>query len=199
MYLPPPIYEEATNSHNAEADAGVVAAPGVSQLAANDTQQQPQQHQDDKHSDALAAIAGGGSMMDVSEKECVICYDDVGDHVMVPCGHGGFCGRCAKDMCSGHAAPYTEEGGHVCPVCRAPVDTVVKVSLSTTIGERSNAECALIVEPGPPVGPPSQDVIPQFLQFAVAHPMTTVHAPHMIAHPHPGPHHHHVIHTLQPR
>lgn len=95
----------------------------------------------------------------VSERECVICCDAVADHVMVPCGHGGFCGRCAKDMCTGTAPPYTEEVGHVCPVCRAPVDYVAKVALDTPIGASCPVEIALEVDNNPPETPAPADNI----------------------------------------
>ena len=82
------------------------------------------------------------------EKVCVICCDALGDHVMVPCGHGGYCGRCARDMCTGRAAPHDPAAGHLCPVCRAPVKKVVKVPLGTPVGQWTSASCKLVVQRG---------------------------------------------------
>ena len=87
-----------------------------------------------------------GTMPPVDDKECVICYDAIGDHVMMPCGHGGYCGRCASDMCTGRSAPHDPAAGHVCPVCREPVEEVVRVHLGTSIGHWCSATCKLVVE-----------------------------------------------------
>ena len=93
------------------------------------------------------------SMPPMDEKECVICYDALGDHVMVPCGHGGYCGRCAKGMCTGRAAPHDATAGHLCPVCRAPVEKVVRVHLGTAVGHWTSASCKLVVAKLPPRRP----------------------------------------------
>ena len=29
---------------------------------------------------------------------CVICMEMEGDHVLLPCGHGGYCGACARTL-----------------------------------------------------------------------------------------------------
>lgn len=59
---------------------------------------------------------------------CVICFERVGDHVLLPCGHGGYCGTCASSVFSGPAPT------RLCPLCRAELTKVVQVQLSTPIG-----------------------------------------------------------------
>lgn len=44
--------------------------------------------------------------------ECVICFDGERDFIFVPCGHRGFCGRCADQI--------LDDTGS-CPICRASV------------------------------------------------------------------------------
>ena len=86
-------------------------------------------------------------MPQADDKECVVCLNVVGDHVMMPCGHGGYCRRCARRMCTGRAAPHDPAAGHVCPVCRAPVEKVTRVHLDTSIGNWTSASCKLFVQP----------------------------------------------------
>jgi uncharacterized CHY-type Zn-finger protein len=87
------------------------------------------------------------SSKESSISTCIICYNGVPDHVMLPCGHGGFCGRCVRGMCMGRVPPYKVRSGHECPVCRAPVDTVAKVHLGTRVGKWTCAESTLSVQP----------------------------------------------------
>ena len=85
----------------------------------------------------------GSTTNRLGKHACVICYDRHGDHVMVPCGHGGYCRSCAKKMCSGKAPPYSHTHGHMCPLCMTPVDAVVKVSLDTPKGQSCAAVCSM--------------------------------------------------------
>lgn len=59
---------------------------------------------------------------------CVICYEREGDHVMLPCGHGGYCSTCAHTLLRRHLSSRT------CPMCRSQIDTVVKMPVETPIG-----------------------------------------------------------------
>lgn len=171
VYLPPAISEGAASAPDTVASSPDAALrPAVATSSQHSSRLEKQDSV--QNSGALGGAAGGGSIM--SERECVICYERVADHVLVPCGHGGFCGPCAKEMCSGHAAPYTVEEGHVCPVCRAPVDAVVKVSPDTKLGQASNAERSMIIDhaaAGPaPEGPQQgQAVNGDFVRVAFPH------------------------------
>lgn len=40
--------------------------------------------------------------------QCLICFDDIGDHVFLPCGHGKLCVRCSKDIWK------SAQGCHLC-------------------------------------------------------------------------------------
>ena len=44
--------------------------------------------------------------------ECAICFDGERDFIFVPCGHRGFCGKCADQILDVTGS---------CPFCRAPV------------------------------------------------------------------------------
>ena len=66
---------------------------------------------------------------------------------MMPCGHGGYCGQCAKGMCTGRAAPLDPAVRHLCHVCSAPVQVVVKVPLFTPVWQWTSASCKLVVQP----------------------------------------------------
>lgn len=60
---------------------------------------------------AIAAAAGSDDGDD--EGLCTICYDQQATCVLMECGHGGYCWRCAHVL---FARPPSE-----CPVCRQPI------------------------------------------------------------------------------
>ena len=60
---------------------------------------------------------------------CVICFEKEGDHVLLPCGHGGYCGDCTKRLLRQPSAK------RLCPVCRAKLRVAARVHLSTPVGE----------------------------------------------------------------
>lgn len=57
---------------------------------------------------------------------CVICYEGLADRVMLPCGHAGYCAACARRLFLQHPM--------LCPICRVPLEGVVKVSSDIPIG-----------------------------------------------------------------
>jgi hypothetical protein len=59
-----------------------------------------------------AAAAAGDADLD-DEGLCTICYDQPATCVLMECGHGGYCWRCAHLL---FARPPSE-----CPVCRQPI------------------------------------------------------------------------------
>jgi len=83
---------------------------------------------------------------------CSICLIRPSDHLLVPCGHLGFCGQCIQRI------------DDTCPFCRAGVESKIKVYFAgipdssgllqkaalaeeTTIDERErNAELLLIIK-----------------------------------------------------
>jgi hypothetical protein len=96
---------------------------------------------------------GGGSMVAADEDEaaglpqqpaglqCSICLSAAADGLVHPCGHSSFCYTCATRWCSGSsngggngAASSSASmdagggGGGRCPVCRVPVEHVVRLS-----------------------------------------------------------------------
>lgn len=62
--------------------------------------------------EAAAAAAAGDADLD-DEGLCTICYDQPATCVLMECGHGGYCWRCAHLL---FARPPSE-----CPVCRQPI------------------------------------------------------------------------------
>ena len=75
---------------------------------------------------------------------CVICYEREGDHVLLPCGHGGYCGGCA------HRLLKYPPSSRLCPVCRAKLGGVAKVSLATPIGTEGQVLEAAVGGPAAP-------------------------------------------------
>jgi hypothetical protein len=69
---------------------------------------------------------------DCGDLSCMICCEDIGDHVMMPCGHGGYCRACAHKV---YVRPP-----NLCAMCRARLTAVVKVSMDTPVGGRSSVE-----------------------------------------------------------
>jgi hypothetical protein len=64
---------------------------------------------------APTAAAGGHAGSDDGDDEglCTICYDNQATCVLMECGHGGYCWRCAHVL---FARPPSE-----CPVCRQKI------------------------------------------------------------------------------
>jgi hypothetical protein len=61
----------------------------------------------------------GGKMGEQeTRRECCVCLENQASHVMVPCGH-----VCVCHSCEG----VVTNGDKLCPICRVPVTTVVKV------------------------------------------------------------------------
>ena len=60
---------------------------------------------------------------------CVICMDALGDHVLLPCGHGVYCNACAQKLLA------RESLARMCPMCRAALTAVVQVRMHTKVGE----------------------------------------------------------------
>ncbi|XP_068729626.1 tumor susceptibility gene 101 protein-like [Montipora capricornis] len=50
--------------------------------------------------------------------DCIICMEKKSDSVLIPCGHLGFCLRCANEL---------KRTTTVCPVCRKNIDQVLRV------------------------------------------------------------------------
>ena len=72
---------------------------------------------------------------------CTLCYEEQGDHVLVPCGHGGFCGGCPYRLLSQHTPQ------RACPLCRNQLTSIVKVPLDAEIGARIDVLRAYAVAP----------------------------------------------------
>lgn len=69
---------------------------------------------------AGATAAAAGVDEEDDEDLCTICYDAPPTCVLLECGHGGYCWRCAHIM---FMKPPNE-----CPVCRRRIDLVVEIS-----------------------------------------------------------------------
>ena len=76
-------------------------------------------------SDSLGGslLAGnGGDKGGFNIPSCGVCLDGVGDCVLLPCCHGGFCEDCAR-----HIAGNAAVGGAVCPRCRRGIEGVYRI------------------------------------------------------------------------
>eukprot|EP00761_Pharyngomonas_kirbyi_P009650 gb/GECH01009667.1/.p1 GENE.gb/GECH01009667.1/~~gb/GECH01009667.1/.p1 ORF type:complete len:167 (+),score=6.61 gb/GECH01009667.1/:1-501(+) len=62
---------------------------------------------------------------------CIICYSDNANHVMMPCGHLCICSRCiprfTKRCCFSCVGPSRRCDKRLCPVCRYPIESCVRV------------------------------------------------------------------------
>ena len=52
------------------------------------------------------------------ESQCVVCWDAPAQGVCIPCGHLAGCMECLSEI---------KGKGWGCPVCRAPIDQVIRV------------------------------------------------------------------------
>jgi len=53
---------------------------------------------------------------------CVVCLEEPGNMVLLPCAHGGVC-----DGCTTRIAQNRAQGGAHCPHCRSIIETIVKI------------------------------------------------------------------------
>lgn len=87
--------------------------------------------------DAVASSAGavdaadaGEDVHDDDEGLCTICYDQQATCVLMECGHGGYCWRCAHVL---FARPPSE-----CPACRQPIMQVSELLTHRKAGRSSD-------------------------------------------------------------
>ena len=59
---------------------------------------------------------------------CEVCSTREGDHVLLPCGHGGFCCVCAQTLLR-----KPPPAGN-CTICKRSVSQVSKVDMQTAVG-----------------------------------------------------------------
>ena len=68
-----------------------------------------------------------GNSLDDNE-ECVVCYEQRWDAVLLECGHGGICYTCAAILCAGTGAEAGDPRGGNCPFCRARIEHIVRLT-----------------------------------------------------------------------
>lgn len=73
-----------------------------------------------------AVIGGGHGLEDEDDGLCIICFERAADHVLLTCGHGGFCRLCAYKL--------LVRPPHHCPTCRTLLEGAVCVPVGTQIG-----------------------------------------------------------------
>ncbi len=61
---------------------------------------------------------------------CTICLNSIADTVLYRCGH-----LCVCYMCGLNLQQTTSANGMKCPICRAPVDDILRVYRSSRDGE----------------------------------------------------------------
>ena len=59
---------------------------------------------------------------------CVICFENIGDHVLLPCGHSGYCNTCSRALVA------STRSSKSCPVCRTQVTMATRIPVDTPIG-----------------------------------------------------------------
>ena len=63
---------------------------------------------------------------DLSAETCWICFTGSHEAVLLPCGHGGICMKCAERCC--------EARPRVCPLCRERVVSAYKLEPTSSPG-----------------------------------------------------------------
>jgi hypothetical protein len=81
--------------------------------------------QQENHPPTLPASAGAllGAL-----PECVVCMDAPVEKILAPCGHMCLCARCATKV-------KKRRGINLCPVCRDPIESVLKHNRIFVAGE----------------------------------------------------------------
>lgn len=82
---------------------------------------------------AAAASIRDAAAGDGGEDLCIICYDQPPSCVLLECGHGGFCKRCAYLL-------FVRPPGE-CPTCRQAIEQVVELTeVTVPIGQVSSVK-----------------------------------------------------------
>ncbi|KXS10063.1 hypothetical protein M427DRAFT_63002 [Gonapodya prolifera JEL478] len=76
----------------------------------------------EREREAAAAAAAAAALVpppppDEQAKECIVCFDQPKEAVLVPCGHIGMCMACAEQL---------KRQGKRCPICRQNIERVIK-------------------------------------------------------------------------
>lgn len=94
------------------------------------------------------AAARAGALGELSEEppgavgECVVCFDAVATHIVVPCGHQALCRRC-----SARYLPPSDRQS--CPCCRGRIERIIEVFVP-----KPRPLCDGMSSPRPPVSSP---------------------------------------------
>ncbi|XP_012837896.1 PREDICTED: probable E3 ubiquitin-protein ligase LUL4 [Erythranthe guttata] len=62
-----------------------------------------------------------------SENECIICFAEDKNTVVLPCRHMCMCGECAKDL---------RLKSNKCPICRQPIQELMEINFTKVINNR---------------------------------------------------------------
>ncbi len=86
---------------------------------------------------------GGAPVEEADDGTCVICFDAQASCVLLECGHGGFCTRCAHVL--------MVRPPNVCPSCRRPIEQVGAERARLALATRE-AACVLCARAGVRIG-----------------------------------------------
>lgn len=98
QHLPPPSRRRGANPHHP------VAPPETEVITLDSNQERPAAIEEDK--DFWMKL------------ECKICFTQVSDVALLPCGHLAICRWCADVVTPLHADKISVKRGHLCPICR---------------------------------------------------------------------------------
>jgi len=90
-----------------------------------------------------------GATMEDSEKECIICFSDQRDTIIVPCRHMCICVNCAKSL---QAQPNSK-----CPICRKDIESFLRLTknMPNVATLQNNPQVQAGLQPSPEMGPRS--------------------------------------------
>jgi pyrimidine deaminase RibD-like protein len=72
-----------------------------------------------KHQEEMLALRRKIELEMLVDKECVVCFDSIRCMALAPCGHIALCQPCAEALML--------QTVKLCPTCRDPVDSVLRV------------------------------------------------------------------------
>ena len=121
--MPPASATRGLHSEGSEDEAGegssrggALAAPPVA--ASDEEEDSAGGGRPSRVERALTATVGGGAPPLASATTCSVCFDRPADAVLYRCGHQCACLQCAY---------YMRHERLGCPLCRAPIEDVVRV------------------------------------------------------------------------
>lgn len=116
----------SSNTQSTRPSTAQTSTPSTRTSTTQSTRQQPPRAQNPTPTTPLIPKQPEGakpepkediSVTNLENEKCCVCLDGPKNTIVLPCGHIGFCYKCAQELYNRSAQ---------CPICRSPIQSVHK-------------------------------------------------------------------------